>query len=130
MQFAPAASMQLARKLQKSRSLVRLELMSLVPLRTQIPPPRIPRNDQRNFLDPQPPLDLLLPLNRVSHVLEPFKINQSIDPILRGKPKTTSALLLTYPAHQTVSYAGVKSFGPIRHDVNEECFLRVRRHEI
>jgi hypothetical protein len=49
--------------------------MTLVPLRAQVFPLWVDRNDEGAFLDSQPALDALLAFNCVANVFEALEIN-------------------------------------------------------
>src|SRR5437660_605747 len=98
---------------------LRLKLMTLTPLQTQVPPRRIGRDDQRNLLDPQPAFDDSLALNRLADVFESFKIDQPVKLVFRCESGAHACFVLSHPAYQTIRNAGVKGLRPVRHDVDE-----------
>src|SRR5215475_7533331 len=84
-------------------------LLSPTKLRCQVLPTRIHFLNQRNFLLPTPTLNLLLPCNRVSHILESFKVHQPVDSILLCKPGDLAQLMLDNSAIKIIGHAHVKS---------------------
>jgi len=93
-----------------------------MPLLSQVQPMRIQRLNQRNFLRPAPPLQLLLPPNRLVHVIIRLPINQSFRavagceafPVMKPMLKSTSA--------QVSSHPDVQSSRQAPHDVNAIAF--------
>jgi hypothetical protein len=105
---------------------LRLVLVALIPLCAQVFPLGIHRDDQRDFLDSQPSLDLLFALDGVAYVVKAFEVRQAVDLIFRGEAGAGSAFLFLRSAYETVCNSGVKGFRAVRHDVDEVGFLRVR----
>jgi len=76
--------------------------MPFVPSLAKIAPRRIHRDNQLNFLDPQPALDPLLAVNRVAHIVEALVVNQPIDLVPLAKFRPVSKLVLPNPPLQIV----------------------------
>src|SRR5579863_1328049 len=102
--------------------------MAPSPLQTQIPPLRIDGNDQCDLLTPQPPLDPLLELNRISNIFKPLEVDEAVNLVLRGKAGPSARLVLSHPLNQVPRHARVECFRSIRHDVNKVRFRRTRLH--
>ena len=82
--------------------------MMLEPLNAQVAPHRIHSNDQSNFLDPQPTLNHFLPLNRIPNILEPFKINQTIQFVSSSEIRSPAFFMLAHLAYQIIRNANVQ----------------------
>jgi len=106
------------------RRRIRLKFMPLEPLQTQIPPSGIDGNDQRNLLNSQPALDFFLAFNCTVYILEALEVNETVDLVLCGKPRSTSHLVLAHTSNEAIRDAGIERLRPICDDVNE---VRLRR---
>jgi len=82
--------------------------MTFVPVVAQIPPRRIYRRDQRDFLDSQPALDALLALNCVVYIFEALKIDEAVELVFRGESRTDSCFVFSHPPHEIVGDACVQ----------------------
>ena len=106
--------------------------MPLVPLLTQIAPRRIHRNNQLNLLIPEPPLDPLLAVNRVAHIIEAFVINQPIDLVPLAEFRSIPKLVFPNPPAEVIRNAGVERLGAVCENINAVAPLvarmRQRRH--
>jgi len=103
-------------------------LVASKPLFAEILSVGIDGNDQRNLLDPQQSLDLLLAFNRISDVLKSLEIHKSINFVLTCKLRTDSRLVLAHSAYKIAGNARVERLRSIRHDVNKVRFRRTRVH--
>jgi hypothetical protein len=72
--------------------LLRLELVALKPLQTQIAPRRIHRTNQSDLLNTQPTLNRPFALDRIPHIFEPLKINQPVEFVFRRKCRSNPLL--------------------------------------
>ena len=100
-----------------------LKLVTGVPLKAQVSPCWIGRNEQCNLSAPKPAFDLLLALDRVVYVLEAFEINQAIHFVLARKAQACSLLMLVHATDEALGDARIGCFRAVRHDVNEISLL-------
>jgi hypothetical protein len=115
------AMFRLCRNFAQSRDLlfIRLVTMPHVPFCRQILPGRISALNQPRFLGATPPLDLLLPINRLVDVVERLEINQPMTSILLRETLDRPVLVLEYPPFQAVAYPRIEYRRLARHHVYE-----------
>ena len=87
----------------------RFELMSEIPFRRQVFPRRIPLSDQPFFLGSVPPLQLLLSVNRLIHIVERFVVNQPMTFVLPGKAFNQIVLVLKNSPVKVVGHPDVQN---------------------
>ena len=90
----------------------------LSPAFSQVLPFWIHRLDQRNLLFARPSFDLFFPANSGADVAERFVIDQSVNVVPAGEPKSLFALVLQRPPVQAVGDPGVERSGKAGKDVN------------
>jgi len=89
-----------------------------VPLRSQVLPLGIAPLQQRNFLTPRPPLELLLPSQRLVHVVIGFPVEQSNHFVTSGESLIVMELVLEHALVKIAAHSDVQSAGQASHDVD------------
>lgn len=101
--------------------------MAREPVGAEITPRWIKRNDELNFLHPEPTFDLFLSIDRLRHLVEALVVNQPIDFVFFAELRTSALLVLPDSAWKIVRHPDIESFGAIRHDVDKIVALAAHR---
>jgi hypothetical protein len=92
--------------------------MPRVPPLAQIAPRWIPRNNQLNFLNPQPAFNPFLAVNRTPNIVKALVVNQSIDLVVLAELRSITKFMFPDPAVKIICDAHVQCLGMVGQNVN------------